>query len=182
MNIISEKAVWINLESDRYFIIPNDVDLPEGLFELKTVSRDEKSVLEISVAEYEVTEAEAHQWMEDQVSEQMNRAKDAVKNDFANRRKESQQLEEPVSNRVVTGLSMPISTPTLTMVTDEKKVSGAILGGGSMPIQEAESFDEYIREAVSILNKTITQIELNAAQAVSELQALKEKMSSKTPM
>ena len=89
MNIHSEKTVWINVESDRYFIIPNDKVLPEGLFELKTVDRKERAVNEVDVSNYEVSEEQAQDWIQEELNKQMNLAKDAVRNAFAERKDET---------------------------------------------------------------------------------------------
>ena len=192
MNINSEKTVWINVESDRYFIIPNDKQLAEGSFELKTVDRKERMVQEVDVSSYEVSEYEAHQWLEDQVKEQMNLAKDAVRHAFDERKKESEGELAPPVTVVERAMNSTIATPALTMVTTEEGTfnsfdsfseptnAGAAPNGPALnPADNRLELDEGVQEAVSILNKAVTEIQLTAARAVADLQELKEKMAAK---
>ena len=187
MNINSEKTVWINIESDRYFIIPDDKQPGEGSFELSTIDRMKRSVVEVDVSGYEVTEEAAHQWLQFQVNEQMNRAKEAVKQAFADRRKEAESKEPEPAGGFTEGNSTV--SPTLTLATEAKGTYDSLNSFVGAP-QEATytpssngsntgaDVDDVLTEAVSILNKAVNEIQLTAARAVADLQEVKEKMAS----
>lgn len=192
MNINSEKTVWINVESDRYFIIPDDKQIAEGSFELKTVDRRERTVQEVDVSLYEVDEEEAHQWLEEQVKAQMNRAKEAVKHAFDERKKESEVELNPSAAVTEPAMAGNVASPALTMVTTEEGTfdsfdsfvesnRSATASTSTAPVMtdSGMGLDEGVQEAVSILNKAVTEIQLTAARAVADLQELKEKMAAK---
>lgn len=192
MDIKSEKTVWIHVESDRYFIISDDQVLPEGPFWLKTVDGKERSVQDIDVNNYEVTEQEAYEWLTTQVNEQMNRAKEAVKHAFAERKKEEElQLATPQVDSDTTSNTTHTS-PALTMVTTEKGGFESFDSFSEPPENNADNpasshllagdeDQDAIKEAISILNRAVSDIQLTAARATADLQRLMEKYTAKSP-
>jgi|GEM_PF-6516991 len=193
MSIKSEKTVWINVESDRYFIIPNDQVLFEGPFELKTVDGKEQSVRDVDLDNYEVPEEEAYQWLTNQVNEQMNRAKDAVKHAFAERKKEEELQLATTQAESEPAFNTTHASPALTMVTTEKGTFESIDSFSESVANDSDStisptsgagdgdLDDAIKEAVSILNRAVSDIQLTAARATADLQSLMEKYTAKAP-
>ena len=193
MGIKSEKTVWINVESDRYFIIPDDQVLLEGPFALKTVDGKEQSVQDVDLDTYEVTEQEAYEWLANRVNEQMNLAKDAVKNAFAERKKEEELQSAMAQADAEPAVSSTSASPALTMVTTEKRAFESFESFSESPENDLQSqaisasvagdgdLDDAIKEAVSILNKAVSDIQLTAARATADLQQLMEKYTAKTP-
>ena len=194
MGIKSEKTVWINVESDRYFIIPDEQDLLQGPFELRTVDGRERSVQELDLGNYEVPEQEAYQWLTNQVNEQMNRAKEAVTHAFAERKKEEEMQQTTPHTDSDTASNTTLASPALTMVTTEKRVFDSIDSFSESPGNTADNLstsnsmagdkelDDAIKEAVSILNRAVSDIQLTAARATADLQNLMEKYTAKAPV
>ena len=167
--------------------------LLEGPFVLKTVDGKEQSVQEVDLDTYEVTEQEAYEWLANRVNEQMNLAKDAVKHAFAERKKEEELQSARAQADAEPAVSSTSASPALTMVTTEKSAFESFESFSESPENDLQSqaisasvtgdgdLDDAIKEAVSILNKAVSDIQLTAARATADLQQLMEKYTAKTP-
>lgn len=220
MNINAEKTVWINVESDRYFIIPNETELAEGPFELKTVDRQERLVQEVDISNYEVTPEAAQEWLQEELNKRMDLAKQAVKSSFDERKKETEKeaaqiLEEELPANLVSdpgGNTPPIttvtsengtynsfdsiasladipsgtdsvphgqtSTPPASIVSSLDSSFSSLNSMRSSAINGISDVDGVMKEAVSILNRAVSDIQLTAARAAADLQDLKEKVAA----
>ena len=61
-------TLWATVDRTHHFLIPEDADLPPGDLIIRTPTGRERQVEESPVARYEVSEAEAKAWTEEQLS------------------------------------------------------------------------------------------------------------------
>src|SRR5687768_11411847 len=59
-------TLWSNPSRSRYYIVPDQVTLTAGNFEVRSVSGGKRMVDEAGVARYEVTKEEAKEWAKEQ--------------------------------------------------------------------------------------------------------------------
>jgi hypothetical protein len=68
MHLICSKTLWSNHDRTRFFLIPDDRELPGGDFELKTITGRQQHTLENAVVEFEISRDEAKQWLKGALS------------------------------------------------------------------------------------------------------------------
>ena len=80
----SFETIWSDIDRSRFFLIPNDRQLPVGDFELRTVTGRKQQVEESAIIEFEISRDEAKIWLKEQFGEVLSSAKtgiiDALKN------------------------------------------------------------------------------------------------------
>lgn len=62
-------TLWSNTDRTRFFLISDDRELPDGDFELKTVTGRQQHTLENAVVEFEISRDEAKKWLKEQFGE-----------------------------------------------------------------------------------------------------------------
>ncbi|MBE9127619.1 MULTISPECIES: hypothetical protein [unclassified Coleofasciculus] len=80
MSSDNKHSLWLDSTRSRYFLIPDDQDLVTGDFILCNLSGDEKNVDSASIASFEITESEAKAYLQ----AEMNQALEEAKNAFSN--------------------------------------------------------------------------------------------------
>lgn len=80
MNTEDKHTLWTNLSRSRYFLIPDDQELGTGDFILCSLNGDEKNVDSTAIASFEITESEAKAYLQ----AEMNQALEEAKNSFSN--------------------------------------------------------------------------------------------------
>jgi hypothetical protein len=71
-------TLWSDPDRTRHFLIPDDAELPEGDFELRTVVGRERHVTEESAAEHEVSREEAREWLKGRLGGVLDEARDTI--------------------------------------------------------------------------------------------------------
>ena len=84
MNVDFPLTLWSDPERSRYFLIPDDRPLPNGTFELRTVTGKQQHVDEVVLPEFEISRDEAKVWLKEQFGQVLTSTKtgimDALKN------------------------------------------------------------------------------------------------------
>lgn len=72
------KKLWSNTSRTRHFLIPDEVELPAGTFELRTLTGRNKHIDQASIVQYEVTHEQAQTWLKDQFAQVIDTAKESI--------------------------------------------------------------------------------------------------------
>lgn len=84
MSLNLSQTLWSNHDRTRFFLIPDDREIPNGDFELKTVTGRQEYTFENTVVEFEISRDEAKQWLKEQFGELLSSVRvgitDAIKN------------------------------------------------------------------------------------------------------
>ncbi|MEM6253798.1 MAG: hypothetical protein AAF821_12830 [Cyanobacteria bacterium P01_D01_bin.156] len=103
------KTVWSNSERSRYFLIPDECELPAGDFQLRTTTGRQQTVDEAALTEYEISREEAKAWLKEQFGQILGSAKtgilDGIKRWRSPQATADQPKSEPANTRPVTALS-----------------------------------------------------------------------------
>ncbi len=70
-------SLWTNSNRSRYFLIPDDQELPDGDFILCTLKGHEKKVDYIALNSFEITDSEAKAYLQAEMNQAMEEAKNA---------------------------------------------------------------------------------------------------------
>ncbi len=93
------KTLWSDTDRNRFFLIPDDRELPSGDFELKTVTGRHQQVEENAITEFEIGRDEAKTWLKEQFGELLSSARkgitDAIKNWRSPQNPSPPQTESP---------------------------------------------------------------------------------------
>lgn len=72
---MTNQTIWTTLDRRRYFLLPEDANLPGGALQLRTSTGRQIEVDEEATAPYEVSEEEAKAWLKAQLGEVLGEAK-----------------------------------------------------------------------------------------------------------
>ncbi len=78
MKTLAPFSLWSDAHRTRFFLIPDDQQLPSGEFAIHTITGRKLAVDPVSVAQFEITEAEAKKWLESQLGSMLDTAHGAV--------------------------------------------------------------------------------------------------------
>ena len=78
MNSNFSKPLWSNPERTRFFLIPDDCQLPAGNFNLRTIIGRQNSVDSESLSPFEVSREEAKVWLNAQFSQMLQGARSTI--------------------------------------------------------------------------------------------------------
>lgn len=90
---ITYMTLWSTSERSRFFLIPDERDLPSGNFELRTVTGRHQQVDESVLAEFEVSREEAKVWLKEQFGQMLSASKSGIMDSLKNWR--SSQAKSP---------------------------------------------------------------------------------------
>lgn len=71
-------TLWTDSARTRFFLIPDDRQLPEGKFLIKTITGRVIKVEEGALSDFEVTEEQAKAWLKDEFGKMLDGARAAV--------------------------------------------------------------------------------------------------------
>jgi hypothetical protein len=71
-------TLWSDPERTRFFLVPDDKELPPGQFVLRTITGRNMEVDEAALAEYEISEQEAKEWLKGEFGKMLDGARAAV--------------------------------------------------------------------------------------------------------
>ena len=60
---LEDKTVWRTEEGTRYFLVPDDAELPAGEFAIRTVTGRHCKTSEEAVRSFEISEEQATEWL-----------------------------------------------------------------------------------------------------------------------
>lgn len=78
MSLNFSKTLWSNPDRSRFFLIPDDRQLPAGDFELKTVTGCQQQVEASAIVEFEISRDEAKIWLKEQFGELLTSVKTGI--------------------------------------------------------------------------------------------------------
>jgi DNA repair ATPase RecN len=78
MNSNSPKTLWSNPERTRFFLIPDDCQLPAGDFDLRTIIGRQRSIDAASLPPFEVSREQAKIWLNAQFSQMLQGARNKI--------------------------------------------------------------------------------------------------------
>jgi hypothetical protein len=78
--IDSQKTLWFNGDRTRFFLVPNDQELPSGDFILRRGVSHQMQVDELALPPYEVTREAARAYLDSQAEQVLDQAKSSVLN------------------------------------------------------------------------------------------------------
>ena len=84
MNPDFSKTLWSDPERSRFFLIPDDLDLPAGKFELRTVTGRQRDVDEAALPEFEISRDKAKIWLKEQFGQILTTAKTGIMDSLKN--------------------------------------------------------------------------------------------------
>lgn len=73
--MLEARTLWTDPARGRYFLIPDEEQLPPGEFVLRTLTGRELRVGEAAAAAFEVSEAEAREWVKAEFGELLDGAR-----------------------------------------------------------------------------------------------------------
>ncbi|GEM_PF-1071895 len=73
-------SLWIDASQTRYFLIPNCKKIPCGDFPICNLEGEQKEVAIAKIASYEITQEQATAYLESQINQAIDQAKDALFN------------------------------------------------------------------------------------------------------
>ena len=73
-------TLWSNHDRSRFFLIPDDRSLPNGPFELKTITGRQQFVDETTVLTFELSRDDAKAWLNNQLSQVLATANKTIIN------------------------------------------------------------------------------------------------------
>ncbi len=71
-------TLWTDAARTRYFLIPDDKEFPSGDFTLRTLTGRKMKIEEGSLAEFELSEEEAKEWLRGEFGKMLDGARAAV--------------------------------------------------------------------------------------------------------
>jgi hypothetical protein len=77
-DLLQPITVWTNRERSRFFLVPDGEQLPLGKLVLRTLTGRELKVDPSSVAEFEVSEAEAKEWLKGEFGKMLDGTRGAA--------------------------------------------------------------------------------------------------------
>jgi hypothetical protein len=78
--IDSQKTLWFNGDRTRFFLVPNDQELPSGDFILRRGVSHQMQVDELALQPYEITREAARAYLDSQAEHVLDEAKSSVLN------------------------------------------------------------------------------------------------------
>lgn len=78
MSPMESKTLWSNHDRTRFFLIPDDPEIPPGDFVLRTLTGRELRVAPSALAEFEVSEQEAKEWLKAEFGKMLDGARSAI--------------------------------------------------------------------------------------------------------
>ncbi|HBE17167.1 MAG TPA: hypothetical protein DEG17_20390 [Cyanobacteria bacterium UBA11149] len=115
MNTKDKRSLWSNSTQTQYFLIPDDEALPTGNFILCSLKGDKKNVDSTAITSFEITESEAKAYLQAEMNQALEEAKNAFSNFMAFSTQSSQEIP---SN----------STPSLEQTRSNQNLISALLG------------------------------------------------------
>ena len=184
-------SVWTDRDSEYYYIIPEDVDVIEGSFLLKTVTGKERFVDEDSVLPFKVTEEEAKEWLKEQVNQVLDEAKQAFIGAFSiNKSKKAEATNGQSKNKAKrqgsaeeafndVGDSFRSLVDVLGQAVKnsadlKKNKREATMHSGSE--EDSRDPSEILDEGVALLETAATEIEKIAAEAAKRFRVLSKEL------
>ena len=89
MNMKVSQTLWSNIERSRFFLIPNDHQIPDGDFLLRTITGRQMEVDPNALESFEVNRDEAKSWLNSQFGKVVEEAKGKLTNYLTNLGKSS---------------------------------------------------------------------------------------------
>jgi len=80
MNTQNQLTFWTDSQHQRYFLIPDKQKLSKGRFIISTLTGTEKKVTQAAIANFEIPESAAKEYLENAINQAMMQAKIAVSN------------------------------------------------------------------------------------------------------
>ncbi len=82
-NTEDKGSLWIDATQTRYFLISNRQELSDGNFPLHNLDGEQKEVAIAKIASYEITQEQATAYLESQINQAIDQAKDALFNQIS---------------------------------------------------------------------------------------------------
>ncbi|MEQ8999924.1 MAG: hypothetical protein RID53_25850 [Coleofasciculus sp. B1-GNL1-01] len=79
-NTGDKDSLWIDVTQTRYFLIPSRQEIPGGNFQIYNLEGEQKKVAIAKIASYEITQEQATAYLESQINQAIDQAKDALFN------------------------------------------------------------------------------------------------------
>ncbi len=192
MNIEARRSLWIDSTRSRYFIIPDNQEIPFGDFLLCTLKGNEKNVDATALTPFEITESEAKAYLQAEMNQALEEAKNAFSNFMAFSTQKSQAAPsnpspssedtQSTQNLVSTLLGVTpeelqnnpeaVQTAFLNVYTEFKELLGASTSKNPAEVEAARSRLQSLRETLSTQG-------INISEEIEELpKKLQEVLSS----
>lgn len=192
MNIEERRSFWIDSTRTRYFIIPDNQEIPFGDFLLCTLNGDEKNVDGTAITSFEITESKAKAYLQAEMNQAVEEAKNAFSNFITFSTKASQESASkstPSSDQTQSTQNLiskligftpeelqnnpeAVQTAFLNVYTEFKELLGASTSKNPAEVEAAQSRLHSLRETLSTQG-------INISEEIEELpKKLQEVLSS----
>jgi len=91
-------SLWTTLERDRFFLVPDDRQLPAGPFLIRTPTERRASVGEASIREFEVSEEDAKAWAKTEFGGLLDNVRGAIDRFSERLHKKARDMESEHKN------------------------------------------------------------------------------------
>ncbi len=119
------KTLWSDPDRSRFFLIPNDHQLPVGDFELRTVTGRKQQVEESAIIEFEISRDEAKIWLKEQFGEFLTSAKTGIIDALKNWRSPSNSETDPPTSKSPTETALSELEDLLNQSAEQMQAKSA---------------------------------------------------------
>ena len=162
-------TLWTDISKTRYFLIPDDISLPNGDFLIRTTTGKKCQVDLEAVKEFEITKEEANAWLKDQFKTVMGQLKTGLKASLFSSSSQNDSVNENKQHKADSAENKKSATPGLDLLAD---ITGT-------PRKRMDNNYSAIGQALKAYLKDMTSTVADAVSGEPEQQeSAREKMNA----